>query len=248
MLEKNEKNVVFDAHFHISECNLRENPEEFWKFCEEKGLSYKGISSSWNQEQFFLQKKLIEKANSHKGVEIIPSFGIHPWYPQESLSFFEELLKTDQIQVAGEMGLDLFTPELKSTLKLQEQVFSSQLELCVQYDKPAVIHLRKGFDSLQKYIPLLRKLPEVLFHSFSGPAVQAQFILNKGINAYFSFGKQLLNGNKNAGDCVRNLPHERIHSETDAPFQFLKNEDFTCLKDILIVRDYILTVQKQACN
>ena len=65
-----------------------------------------------------------------------------------------------------------------------------------------------------------------------GPPVEAQSLLNREINGYFSFGKQLLNGNKKAIACVRELPPERVLSETDAPFQFLKGESYTTLSDI----------------
>ena len=65
-----------------------------------------------------------------------------------------------------------------------------------------------------------------------GPAAEAASLLNHNINAYFSFGKQLLNGNKKAIACLRELPSERLLAETDAPFQFLKGEKYTAPEDI----------------
>ena len=65
-----------------------------------------------------------------------------------------------------------------------------------------------------------------------GPPVEAQTLLNHGINAYFSFGKQVFNGNKKVIACVKELPFERILSETDAPFQFLKNQQRTYVSEI----------------
>lgn len=73
-----------------------------------------------------------------------------------------------------------------------------------------------------------------------GPPVEAQSLLDRGINGYFSFGKQLLNGNKKASACVCELPSERVLAETDAPFQFLKGEQYTDLKDIIKVNDEII--------
>ena len=54
----------------------------------------------------------------------------------------------------------------------------------------------------------------------------------KGINAFFSFGKSILNNNKNAINCVKFLPLNVILFETDAPYQTLKNEEFTSIRDI----------------
>ena len=76
---------------------------------------------------------------------------------------------------------------------------------------------------------------EVLFHSFMGPPVEALSLLNRGINGYFSFGKQLLNCNKKAIACVRELPSNRILAETDAPFQTLKGEKYTAPSEIVRV-------------
>lgn len=53
---------------------------------------------------------------------------------------------------------------------------------------------------------LLRKIRAVVFHSFCGGMYEVEGILGKGINAYFSFGKQILNGNKKSIECVRFLP------------------------------------------
>ena len=36
------------------------------------------------------------------------------------------------------------------------------------------------------------------------------------------------------------LPSERVLAETDAPFQFLKGEQYTDLKDIIKVNDEII--------
>ena len=65
-----------------------------------------------------------------------------------------------------------------------------------------------------------------------GPPVEAQSLLRHGINGYFSFGKQLMNNNKKAIACAKELPDEVLLTETDAPFQTLKGEVHTTLKDI----------------
>ena len=64
---------------------------------------------------------------------------------------------------------------------------------------------------------------------------EAQSLLNKGINCFFSFGKPLLNGNKKAIECTCKLDSRQLLLETDAPFQVLKGEEYTKPSDIFNV-------------
>ena len=172
------------------------------------------------------------------------AFGFHPQKPdfeeEDALSFLENLLETGKIDAIGEAGFDAFTPEYKENLSKQEKAFQIELELAEKYGKPLVIHERKALDLIYRYAKPLSRLPSVLFHSFFYGHNEAESLLKKGINGYFSFGKQILNGNKKALDCAVNLPLERLLLETDAPYQTLKGENFTPIEDILKVYEKAL--------
>ena len=231
MLEKFAKNIqnntnfsqktLFDAHFHYAVCKemgICELPE-----------NWQGISCAHSRHEFEIQ--------SAAPACVIQSYGMHPQNAanesiKESTEFLEQLLIKNLISFIGEAGFDYFTEEFRNAATLQEEIFNIQLDLALNYKKPLVIHCRKANHKLFEYSKKLKQLPEVLFHSFMGPPVEAQSLLNREINGYFSFGKQLLNGNKKAIACVRELPPERVLSETDAPFQFLKGESYTTLSDI----------------
>lgn len=213
--------LLFDAHFHYAVCRdlgICDLPD-----------NWQGISCAHSKQEFEVQ--------STAPSCVIQSYGMHPQNAaneniKESADFLELLLIKNLISFIGEAGFDYFTQEFRDAAELQEEIFNIQLELALKYNKPLVIHCRKANHKLFEYSKKLKQLPEVLFHSFMGPPVEAQSLLNKGINGYFSFGKQLLNGNKKAIACVHELPPERILSETDAPFQFLKGESYTTLSDI----------------
>jgi TatD DNase family protein len=96
------------------------------------------------------------------------------------------------------------------------------------------------FESIEK----LKKIKAVIFHSFSGSVTEANSLRKKGVNAFFSFGKPILNGNKNAMDCVKNLPLEWLLLETDSPYQTLKGEVFTPPTDILKVYEQFVKLRK----
>ena len=98
-----------------------------------------------------------------------------------------------------------------------------------------IIHGRKCNDRFFFYAKQLSKVPAVLFHSYMGTFNEAQSLLNKGINCFFSFGKPLLNGNKKAIECICKLDSRQLLLETDAPFQVLKGEEYTKPSDIFNV-------------
>ena len=216
--------ILFDAHFHYAVCK-----EIGIGLPEFEDYEWQGISCVHSLEEYQIQKTAPSS--------VIQAYGMHPQNAaneniKESADFLEELLRKNLISFIGEAGFDFFTEEFKSAAGLQEEIFNIQLDLALKYNKPLVIHCRKANHKLFEYSKKLKKLPEVLFHSFMGPPVEARSLLERGINGYFSFGKQLLNGNKKAIACVCELPPERILAETDAPFQYLKGENYTTLDEI----------------
>ena len=233
MLEKfskKDKKNLFDAHFHYAVC--KELGLDLPAF--EDGISWSGISCAHCAEEYEVQKRAPQS--------VIQAYGMHPQNAaneniKKSADFLERLLINKEISFIGEAGFDYFSDEFKAASVLQEEIFNIQLDLALKYNVPLVIHCRKANHKLFEYSKQFKKLPEVLFHSFMGPPVEAKALLKHGINGYFSFGKQLLNGNKKAIACVKELPFKSVLAETDAPFQFLKGEKFTRLQDITRVYD-----------
>ena len=182
---------------------------------------------------------------------IIHSYGLHPqsagWINiKENADFLEQLLQQKQLNAIGEAGFDYFTPEFRQHTALQEEMFNIQLELALQYNMPMVIHARKANNKLFEYSRQFKKLPAVLFHSFMGPEREAQSLIAHGINAYFSFGKQIMNNNKKVLDCATHLPLQNLLLETDAPFQYLKGEEFTSPQDIIKIYETFFQLRTES--
>lgn len=175
-----------------------------------------------------------EKAAAEFPGRVVQAFGIHPQKPDESgLAFLEGLLSDGRAAAIGEAGFDLCTPEFAADLARQEAVWRAQLELAERYSRPLVVHCRRALDRLYPFCARLARLPAVVFHSFPGSPAEAQGFLRRKVNAYFSLGKQLLNGNRRAALCAVNLPPDRLLLETDAPFQTLRGEAVTAAGDIV---------------
>ncbi len=219
-----------DAHFHACHCPELENtgsndPDmSERKFFQDGKDCFLGASCAHDREEFARQQELVSRSKEH----ILPLFGMHPQLPLlENADFMEALLHKKEIIGIGETGFDLFTDEFKAQLKKQEDAWRISLELALVNGVPIVVHDRKALDFIFRDAGKLNLLPAVIFHSFAFGPREALSILNHGINAYFSFSKQILNGNKKSRSCVAELPLDRILLETDAPYQTLKGEERT---------------------
>lgn len=214
-------NIIFcDAHFHAACCDgLARGGQD----------GYIGASCAHSIEEFGRQEELVKASGGH----ILPLFGMHPQMPLlENADYMEELLQDKRITGIGETGFDLFTPEFKANLKAQEEAWNVSLALAAEYAVPVVIHDRKALDLIFRDADKLRALPAVIFHSFAFGPREALSILKHGLNAWFSFAKQILNGNKKSRACVQELPLDRLLLETDAPYQTLRGEQATSPMEI----------------
>lgn len=227
MLEKNSNIIYYDAHFHYCDSI---NSEAFIK-----NNYISGCTSALNQNDWYTQETCDNK--------FLKSYGIHPQNVnisnlENELTFIENLIQQNKLKIIGEIGFDFYNKEDRNNTDLQSVFFISQIELAIKYNLPVIIHCRKANEKLFEYSNLLKKLPSVLLHSFMGNSLEARNLLNKNVNYFLSFGKQMMNNNKKAIDCVINLPLDKLLLETDSPFQTLKNENITLNTDIIKIYDY----------
>ncbi|MDR2842104.1 MAG: TatD family hydrolase [Spirochaetaceae bacterium] len=190
-------------------------------------------------------------------------FAVHPQMPaletaganvtvKSSLELLQELTYKKEPDAIGETGFDLFNSDYKETEKVQTMLFEEHLRLAILYDLPVVLHIRRAMQKVFLYSAQLKKIPAVVFHSFSGTAEDAQSLLRRGINAYFSFGTAILLNHKNAQEACSKTPLDRILFETDAPYQPLRGKDFSdymTLYDVLqaaaLIRSGIKSTTKE---
>lgn len=219
----------FDAHLHLAQSKFDISLGNFDE--------YSGVSCSFSESEFLKQNLMIDLIKkNNKNISFYRSFGIHPQSPLlTELDFLESLLKDNKIDAIGECGFDFYTSDLKKSERNQDLCWNAQIELALYYDVPIILHGRKSNHKFFSYLNELKKLPFVIFHSYSGTLIEAYSFLNKNVNAFFSFGKPILNGKKTAIECIKLLPVETLLLETDSPYQTLKGESYTKTSDIFDV-------------
>lgn len=147
-----------------------------------------------------------------------PAFGIHPWQAHTAASGWqnrlEALLEKYPQSTVGECGIDswITTP----SMIIQLPVFLDQLRIARHFDRTVTVHCLKAWGALFDAFAAAPPPTRFLMHSYGGSIETARRLIPLG--AYFSFSGHFLLPRKSAVlEVFRQLPHDRILLETDAP-------------------------------
>jgi len=218
--------MLSDAHIHLADLLERDPgfPERLSEAYGPRGPRAGGLwtccAASHSAEEWKTTEALRGRLPN-----FVSSFGIHPqWTVWDHADFLAELAAGGRLAVVGEAGFDFYgdRPERVRTQEneaAQRAVFEYQLEVAEKSGLALLLHLRKAMDLAFAYAPRLKRLRAAVFHSFPGSGEEARSLVAKGVNAYFSFGAPVVNGNKRAQAACASIPEGRILSETDAPWQ-----------------------------
>ncbi len=151
--------------------------------------------------------------------QTLAMIGLHPVSVkedfEEELAAVETYLTQRPWVAIGEIGMDLYWD--KAYRPQQEIAFLRQCEWAVAYDLPICIHARESIDELLELIdgfnnPKLRGV----FHCFTGNVDQAKRAIGHGF--YLGIGGVVTFKNGGLEPVLREMPHDRILLETDAPY------------------------------
>ncbi|NCN86309.1 TatD family hydrolase [archaeon] len=219
--------MIYDTHAHldfVSEDKL-----------EEIENNYKiGVVVS-NSVNIFSNKKNLEISKKYSKIKFAAGL-----YPEETLKKedYEELEKfvkenKKDVFSIGEIGMD-FSRELPEK-EIQEYVFEKQLELAEKLNLCVSIHTRKAE---REIIEILREFPKVkrILHCFSGNFKLVKEALQ--IGCYFSIPTNIVRS-EHFQKMVREIPREKILTETDtpylSPFKETENEPANIVEAIKVI-------------
>jgi len=210
----------FDIHSHLNLGELKENQDEvISEMAKEKiGTITVGIDLETSKEAIALAKKY---------KNIWAAVGFHPMniFKEEfNKESYKNLILENEIVAIGECGLDyskLKDNDLR-TKERQKEVFTKQVELAVEFNKPLMIHCRPKENTMDAYFDALEILnsfsePRLKgnIHFFVGDTNIAQRFLNIGFTLSFT---GVVTFSKDYDQIIEYLPLNMILPETDAPF------------------------------
>ncbi|MGB4359903.1 MAG: TatD family hydrolase [Rhodoferax sp.] len=166
------------------------------------------------------------RALAHAGGDSY-ALGIHPLYVKaahdDDLDRIDDALQSyrddPRLVAVGEIGLDLFVPELcAEPLRARQQHFYlTQLKLARKYGLPVLLHVRRSVDQVLKGLrDVARADWRGIAHAFNGSEQQAQSFIDLGFKLGFG-GALTYERALQLRRLAANLPLESIVLETDAP-------------------------------
>lgn len=145
--------------------------------------------------------------------------GVHPGSAKNITSLeFEAMmsyLKHPQVKFLGEIGLDYYWDQ--SYNDLQKALFIKQIEYANKENLPIIIHMRDSSDDVYHILKTYKVNKKGVAHCFTEDVTSARRFVDLGY--YIGIGGIITFKNgENIRSLVRELPFDRILSETDSPY------------------------------
>jgi TatD DNase family protein len=260
--------VLTDAHCHPFDL-VRAFPQAEQ---ERRRLAVIAAASACDMEEFAYNEILARNAAVENAVSdsaaksappLLPCFAIHPQLPAVKTADGEQFTETElndsfenlhtlaqagRIAAVGEFGFDLYNSAFRETEALQDRIFASHLETALRFDLPVVLHVRRAMHKIFASAKILSKCRAVVFHSWPGTFEEGQSLLRRGVNAYFSFGNVIMLNHKQAQKSCALFPAERLLTETDAPFQPRRTENFSQWADLPLIIETAAALRREAAS
>lgn len=203
---------MIDCHLHLQDERLWKSRMEIVDSLRERGVKKLVVNGTcpgdWGRVA-----ELAETFN-----EVVPFFGLHPWKINDVGDGWEALqrrhLESYLAAGVGEIGLDKWIRD--HDIEKQKVVFSSQLKLAAELNRPITIHCLQAWGHLLECLRDTRISSPFLLHSFGGPIEMLPDFIELG--AYFSLSGYFFRPDKKEKlEVFREVPEDRILLETDAP-------------------------------
>ena len=238
---KNMKFQYIDVHAHVNFPEFDDDRDEVIKRALDEGVYIVNVGTNIESS-----KRAISIADKYEeGVYAI--IGIHPHEVMEleRMGLIEETLK-DLSEMAthskvigiGECGLDFFKIEeynpvidsaglpvlngvvdVEKIKEVQERVFRGQINISLAVDKPLMLHCRDSYGKTLEILYNYSRVPNVKLkgnaHFFAGSLEEALAFISCGFTVSFT---GVITFAKNYEDLIKEIPLEKILSETDCPY------------------------------
>jgi TatD DNase family protein len=208
---------IIDSHAHLEFPQFDEDRDAMLTRAREAGVeTLLAIGSGTGPERL---NAAIPFAEQHDW--IYATIGIHPHEAKEAteehFARLDELAHHPRVIAWGEMGLDYYYDH--SPRDVQQQVFRRQLVQARAAKLPIIIHCRDAWDDCLAIIEQDWKSSGLggILHCFTGTPADARRGLDMGFMVSFA-GNVTYPKMQRLRDVARELPLDRLLTETDSPF------------------------------
>ncbi|AMB86778.1 hydrolase TatD [Pseudomonas agarici] len=150
------------------------------------------------------------------------AFGLHPVYLEDHRpadldqlgDWLSLLANHPQLCAVGEFGLDYFLPQLDR--ERQQVLFEAQLKLAVDFNLPALLHVRRSHAATIATLKRFRPARGGIIHAFAGSREEAREYLKLGFKLGLG-GAGTWPQALRLGKVIADLPLDAVVLETDSP-------------------------------
>lgn len=216
-----------DAHCHLADPKLADRIDDVIRACALKDIHafvQGGIEPREWDEQLRLHERYPDV--------IFPCFGLHPWFVAGRMGVNGDELKAGverglkllpeylpRAVALGELGLDLGPKTDASTFEYQKEIFSRQLKIARELEKPLVLHIVHAHSDAIRLLQENGPYPKGgLVHSFSGSFEIGRQYLDLGFTLSIG-GVVTRPGYETLKRGIQKIPLDRLVIESDSPDQ-----------------------------
>ena len=207
---------LIDTHTHLDFADFDTDRREVLAHSRELGVRRMVVLGVYQQNW----QRLWDLVQADEG--LFAAFGLHPVYlddhrPADLTALADWLSRLHghrQLCAVGEIGLDYFLQTLDR--ERQQALFEAQLQLAVDFQLPALLHVRRSHAAVIATLKRIRLPRGGIIHAFAGSREEAHEYIKLG----FKLG---LGGAATWPQALRmhkvlaHLPLDAVVLETDAP-------------------------------
>ncbi len=207
---------LIDTHTHLDFADFDTDRREVLAHSRELGVRRMVVLGVYQQNW----QRLWDLVQADEG--LFAAFGLHPVYlddhrPADLTTLADWLSRLHghrQLCAVGEIGLDYFLQTLDR--ERQQALFEAQLQLAVDFQLPALLHVRRSHAAVIATLKRIRLPRGGIIHAFAGSREEAHEYIKLG----FKLG---LGGAATWPQALRmhkvlaHLPLDAVVLETDAP-------------------------------
>ncbi|ARB27325.1 TatD family hydrolase [Pseudomonas tolaasii] len=207
---------LIDTHTHLDFPDFDDDRREVLARSRQLGVSRMVVLGVYQQNW----QRVWDLVQQDEG--LFAAFGLHPVYLEEHQpadltelgDWLARLRGHRQLCAVGEIGLDYFLEQLDR--ERQQALFEAQLKLAVDFQLPALVHVRRSHAAVIATLKRIRLPRGGIIHAFAGSLEEAREYIKLG----FKLG---LGGAPTWPQALRmhkvlaQLPLEAVVLETDSP-------------------------------